>query len=203
MGERRGCGFTLRLNPTGIAEEPWLRGQLLVSEQTNIISADAQTWPEPRELFDLHYEDPDWHPLGLDVNFEEMLEKLSKRGVRTEGLIPVCVTIPAETIAASERLRGPWTENYPQEDKLLEQGWRFLGFEPVELNGLTSALKGIGYKEPSWSQLRARFGRALNEVGLFSDEAVAVQFAEARGIEIPSHAPFDVVGILVLDPIRG
>ncbi|MGB6720901.1 MAG: hypothetical protein WBE72_08920 [Terracidiphilus sp.] len=29
----------------------------------------------------------------------------------------------------------------------------------------------------------------------------ATQFAEVRGAEIPEHAPFDVVGVLVHDPI--
>ena len=97
---------------------------------------------------------------------------------------------------------GPgYFENTPCEDDLLSSGWRSLGFDTVELNGLTSGLKGIGYKEPSWSALRAQFGGTLNEVGLFNDEAMAVQFAEALGAEIPSHAPFEVVGVLVHDPI--
>jgi hypothetical protein len=201
MSERRACGFSLRLNPTGIAEEPWLRGQLLIPEQANIISADSQTWPQPKGLQDLHYEDPDWHPLGIDTDFERMLEKLHKRGVRTEGLVPLCVTVSVETIAASERLRGPWAAQYPHEEELLARGWRFLGFEPVELNGLVSGLKGIGYKEPFRSELQARFGGELNEVGLFSDDAIAAEFAKVVGAEIPSHAPFDVVGILVHDPL--
>jgi hypothetical protein len=201
MGERRACGFTLRLNPSGIAEEPWLRSQLLIPEKANIISADSLTWPQPKELQDLHHEDPDWHPLGIDTDFEEMLEKLHKRGVCTEGLVPLCITVSVETIAASERLRGPWVAQYPHEEELIASDWRFLGFEPVELNGLTSGLKGIGYKEPSWSQLRVQFGGALNEVGLFTDAAIAAEFAKMQGIEIPEHAPFDVVGILVHDPL--
>jgi hypothetical protein len=105
-------------------------------------------------------------------------------------------------VATLVKWSGPeYFDNAPSEDDLLSTGWRFLGFEPVELNGLTSGLKGIGYKEPSWSQLRTQFGPALNEVGLFSDDATAAEFAKVRGLEIPSHAPFDVVGVLIHDPI--
>jgi hypothetical protein len=100
-----------------------------------------------------------------------------------------------------ERCGPGYFDNAQSENDLLSTGWRFLGFDTVELNGLTSGLKGIGYKEPSWSELQAQFGGALNEVGLFSDEATAAEFAKVRGVEIPSHAPFDVVGVLVHEPI--
>jgi hypothetical protein len=40
---------------------------------------------------------------------------------------------------------------------------------------------------------------ALNDVGLISDAMIASQFAKLREVEIPSHAPFQVVGILVHD----
>lgn len=209
MEERRACGFTLRLDPSGIAEEPWLREQLLIPERTNIISADSRIWPQPNELDDFYYEALDWHPLGIDTDYEEMLNKLHKLGVHTEGLIPLCITLPVETIVTSKRLCGPWAANYRHEQELLAQGWHFLGFEPVELNGLTSGLKGIGYREPFRSELQARFGAelqarfgaALNEVGLFTDDTISAEFAKIIGAEIPSHAPFDVVAILIHDSL--
>ncbi|MGA3197587.1 MAG: hypothetical protein ABSD39_21525, partial [Terriglobales bacterium] len=123
-------------------------------------------------------------------------------GIQHEDLSPVCLTINGASMGSLIKRCGPgYFYNAPSEDDLLSTGWRFLGFDAVELNGLTSGLKGIGYKEPSLSELRKRFGGALNEVGLFSDEATAAEFAKVRGLEIPAHAPFDVVGVLIHDPI--
>jgi hypothetical protein len=46
------------------------------------------------------------------------------------------------------------------------------------------------------------FGAALNDMGLSSDAAMASEFGDLRGRQIPSHAPFEVVGILVHDPLK-
>jgi hypothetical protein len=125
---------------------------------------------------------------------------LHEHGIATVGFTSVCLTISGETAAALSE--DHWADHFAvalREEDLLLRGWRFLGFDVAELNGLCSGLKGCGYKEPLWSQLRARFGGALNDVGLFSDATIASQFAGIRGLEIPSHAPFEVVGVLVHD----
>jgi hypothetical protein len=62
--------------------------------------------------------------------------------------------------------------------------------------GLISGLKGCGYKEPTWTQLRVEFGGAVNESGLFTDAAVASEFGRVQGLEVREHAPFVVVGVL-------
>jgi hypothetical protein len=84
-----------------------------------------------------------------------------------------------------------------EEDDLRSNGWQFMGFDVVDLYGLVSGLKGCGYVEPTWSQLRAHFGSYLNELGLFTEWTAAARFAEVRGLQIREHAPFAVIGILV------
>ncbi len=140
------------------------------------------------------------YPLGLRRDPEELFDALHERGIATVGLTPVCLTIGEQT--ATVLSEGHWADHFAcalREEDLVARGWRFLGFDVAELNGLCSGLKGCGYKEPFRSQLRARFGGVLNDVGLFSDATIASQFAEVRGLEIPDHAPFEVVGILVQD----
>lgn len=121
---------------------------------------------------------------------------------QTSGLWPVCVTIyEANVIALIKRYGLGYFENQTDEEALLSLGWRFMGFDVVDLDGLISGLKGCGYVEPAWSQLRNYFANSLNEVGLFNDLSVASQFAEVRGLQIRDHAPFVVAGVLTHDPI--
>jgi hypothetical protein len=155
----------------------------------------------PEEVSKYEMETPWGYPLGSPNNFCDFLSDLQKRGVATVNFTPVCFVISEMTVAAL--CNEGWAYHFaeaPRMDDLLTWGWRFLGFDISELNGLCSGLKGCGYEEPSWSQLRTRFGTALNDVGLFGDATIASQFAKLRGLEIPSHAPFEVVGILVHDP---
>lgn len=203
MRMRISGGFDLRMRVNVQEQDSRLVGQYLLSENQNPISADPWAWTRTDEVGDLIVNDPVSYPLGLPNKLDDLLAALHERGIATANLSPVCLTISEETAQDfCNRFGADYFKDALDDERLMTSGWRFLGFDPVELNGLTSALKGIGYKEPSWSQLRAQFGWELNEVGLFNDEVAAVQFAEVRGVEIPSHAPFDVVGILVHDPIR-
>src|ERR1039458_5913178 len=112
-----------------------------------------------------------------------------ERNIPVSHLFPVCLTVSEEVLTALVERTGPgYFENSPSENNLLSTGWRFLGFDTTELNGLISGLKSFGYEEPSWSQYREQFGGALNDVGLFSDEAKAAEFAKMRGIEIPERS---------------
>lgn len=205
MTKRVSCGFDLRISFELQGEIPAHWNQSLLGPDNRCpISADTMVWIVPNEVDNLIQDSTQtfWNPLGLASNLDLLLNACSELKIPFNNLIPVCLTVSEEALAALVKRTGPsYFENSPSENDLLSTGWRFLGFDTVELNGLISGLKGIGYIEPSWSHYRTRFGDALNEVGLFSDEAIAAQFAEARGIEIPSHAPFDVVGILVHDPV--
>lgn len=201
MTEYYSGGFDLRVPVESLPDDPSLVHQWLVPTNRNRISTDAMTWPIPEEVSKYERETPWSYPLGSPNNFSDLLSDLHKRGVVTLNFTPVCLVISEVAVAALSK--EGWAYHFseaPRMEELLTWGWRFLGFDIAELNGLCSGLKGCGYEEPSWSQLRERFGAALNEVGLFRDATIASQFAELRGLEIPSHAPFEVIGILIHDP---
>ena len=196
-------GFDLRVKFELQKEDLRQVAQYLIQENRNPISADPSVWIRTDGVEEFLFTNSVSYPLGLVSDFEGLLAGLHGRGVATADQTPVSLTISDAVAGSLSREFGSdCFRDAPSDVSLLSCGWCFLGFDTVELNGLTSGLKGIGYKEPSWSQLRTQFGGALNEVGLFADDVTAAQFAEARGKEIPSHAPFEVVGILVHDPLR-
>jgi hypothetical protein len=196
-------GFDLRVSVEFQEDDLRQVAQYLLPENRNPVSADPSVWVRIDGVEEFLFKDPVSYPLGLLNSLDELLAGLHSQGVATANQTPVSLTI-SQAVAEGlwEKYGSDYFRNAPSEMSLLSCGWRFLGFDTVELNGLTSGLKGIGYKEPSLSQLRTQFGGALNAVGLFSDEATAAEFAKVRGVEIPSHAPFDVVGVLVHDPIN-
>jgi len=205
MSRRVSCGFDLRVSAEEQGEIPahWNQS-LLGSDNRCPISADTMVWQMPDEVDRLIQDATQefWNPLGLSNSLDSLLQACRERDISFAELIPVCLTVSMESMNPLIKRCGPgYFENVPDEDGLLLSGWRLLGLDTVQLNGLHSGLKGIGYKEPSWSQYREQFGNHLNDIGLFSDETIASRFAELRGLEIPSHAPFEVVGVLVHDPI--
>lgn len=197
LTEYRSGGFDLRIRVELLADDPSLERQWLLPANRNRISTDAMVWPMPEEVSRFYLETPRSYPLGCLKDYDELLSALRDRGVATANYTPICLTISDATIAALSS--SGWADHFseaPSMKDLIAWGWRFWGFDVAELNGLCSGLKGCGYDEPSWSGLRARFGGALNDVGLFQDPAIAAEFAQIRGLEIPSHAPFEIVGIL-------
>lgn len=201
MTEYYSGGFDMRVPIELLTGDPGLERQWLVPENQNRISADAMVWPMPEEVSRFYEETPRSYPLGCLNSFSELLSALHERGVVTMNYTPICLTISDAMVQALSK-KG-WANHFsgtPKMEDLMTWGWRFLGFDVAELNGLCSGLKGCGYSEPTWSQLRARFGASLNEVGLFRDSTVASEFGQLRGMAIPEHAPFEVIGILVHDP---
>lgn len=205
MTKRFSCGFSLRLN-VELGNYPAEMDEFTLDHaKCSLVSADTSVWPVPKDVDDLIQDAKQdfWNPLGLSRDLEMLLRACRERNIPVAHLLPVCLTVSQKALDTLVRRVGPgYFDNAPSEDDLLSTGWRFLGFDTAELNGLISGLKSFGYEEPSWSQYREQFGDALNEVGLFRDEAKAAEFAKMRGIEIPEHAPFDVTGVLVHDPIR-
>lgn len=199
------CGFDLRVN--ALLEQKCIPDWdqfLLVPDKRSSMSVDTLVWPEPEGMNTFIQDDSQtfWTPLGLASSLKLLIEGCRKQCLPVANSFPVCVTVTEAVLAVLVKRFGSGYFDSPQrESDLLLAGWRFLGFDAVALEGLHSGLKGIGFREPSWSQLRAQFGGSLNEVGLFSDGAVAAKFAETRGAEMQSHAPFEVLGLFVHDPI--
>jgi hypothetical protein len=199
--KRVSLGYDLRVNPNLQKENPSQVNQHLVPGLHSPISADANVWGTTEEIESLTGQIlPDHtNPLHLKES-ADLLDACAKQGIATSGLWPVCFTALESTLMALRERFGPeYFDNLPKEESLLSRGWQFLGFDIVDLDGLISGLKGCGYVEPTWSQLRDYFGNALNKVGLFTDCSVASESAEVRGLQIREHAPFVVVGVLVKD----
>jgi hypothetical protein len=72
------------------------------------------------------------------------------------------------------------------------------GFDIVDIDGLTSGLWGCGLSGPVFGNLIKIYRQHLNKYGLFDVEDVARLFADARGIEVPEHAPFTCVEHFIL-----
>jgi hypothetical protein len=201
--KRVSLGFDLRVNPDLQRENPSQVNQHLIPGRRNPISVDAGVWLETEEIESLTEGIlPDFaNPLHLTKSIDLLVDACGQRGISTSGLWTVCFTsFESNVIALEERFGPGYFDNRPKEEDLLSRGWQLVGFDVVDLSGLISGLKGCGYVEPTWSQLRDCFGSALNEVGLFSDCSTASQFAEVRGLQIQAHAPFVVVGVLIQDP---
>jgi hypothetical protein len=197
--KRVSLGFDLRVNPDLQAENPLQKNQHLEPELYSPVSADAMVWRETDEIESLTEGIlPDFaNPLHLAKSIELLVDACEERGIPTAGLWPVCITtLETNLIALAARYGPEYFESHPEEDEILSRGWRFMGFDVADLGGLISGLKGCGYVEPTWSQLRNSFGRTLNEIGLFSNLQAASEFAEVRGLQIREHAPFVVVGVL-------
>ena len=200
--ERVSLGFDLRLNPDLQKDNPSQQNQHLVPALRSPVSVDQNVWVETEEIESLMDGVlPDFaNPLHLAKSLELLVDACQNRGIATINLWPVCVTTVEPNVIALTARYGPgYFDNQATERDLLSRGWRFVGFDIVDLSGLISGLKGCGYVEPTWSQLRDRFSSDLNDVGLFSDWAAASEFAEVRGLEIREHAPFVVAGLLVQD----
>jgi hypothetical protein len=196
-------GYDLRIVIESLKPDPRQANQRLVPENWHMESADPSVWLRPDAVDQLVAEDTNSYPLGLRNTLQDILSALRNRGIPIADLSPISLTIDEARSKTFYRLFGDeYFRSALTDEDLVSKGWRFLGFDVVELNGLISGLKGIGYQEPMWAQMRAQFGPALNDVGLFGDERQASQFARVRGNQIPTHAPFDVVGLFVHHPIE-
>lgn len=196
--KRVSIGFDLRM-PPDFQKEGVRPDQRLVPDLANPVSADPSVWLRAEEMDSFMQEESRafCNPLNLTNEIGPLLDASPRRQDRSPELWPVCLTTSeAITIALRGRFGRGYFENGQEEEKLLSAGWRLRGLDAVDLDGLISGLKGCGYAEPSWSQLREHFREGLNELGLFRDEGIASRFAEVRGLQIRDHSPFVVVGVL-------
>ncbi len=199
--KRISLGFDVRVSPSLQGDNPLQRSQRLDPERLSPVSADPSVWLEAEGIQSLSEGAlPDFYnPLRLSKSVDLLFDACKNRGISITDLWPICVTGYEPNLLALAGRYGPgYFDNQVDEAELLSRGWRLMGIDVLDLDGLISGLKGCGYVEPMWSQLRARFAGSLNEIGLFTEPSAASQFAEVRGLEIREHAPFTVVGVLTL-----
>jgi len=201
--KRISLGYDLRTNPSLLKVNPSQEKQSLAPGVWNPISADPSVWlaPEGAEYLRQGVLPHFFNPLYLANSLNQLADEYTRQGISTAGLWPISITTcETNIVALVERYGSGYFEDHSEEAELLSQGWRSMGFDVVDFDGLISGLKGCGYVEPARSQLRTHFGGSLNEHGLLPDVATAAQFAEVRGLEIRDHSPFVVVGVLTNEP---
>lgn len=202
---RIALGFDLRTDPTSalINAPPISNNQTLSPGLRYCFCADPSVWQRAESLDRLIRTSPSgiWNPLTLGNSLEAMLEACDDGGVATSEMVRVALTSSVSNAVALVERYGPgWFENLPTEEALVGDGWCLKGFDVIDLRGLISGLNGCGYSAGSVRKLRKIFGRFLNKMGLFDLYSRAAQFGETRGLQIPEHAPFVVVGVLVQQP---
>ena len=198
--KRVSLGFDLRVDPNFHREVSSQIGQRLVPEISDPISADPNVWPQPPGVASLWQGAlPEFsNPLNLARSLALLRDASDERAVSVTAATPVCLTsFQTNIVALVERFGTGYFDDQTDEKELLSQGWQFMGFDVVDLDGLISGLKGCGYAESSRSQLRSHFGASLNNLGLFTQWEVAARFAEVRGLQMRKHSPFVVVGVFV------
>jgi hypothetical protein len=79
-------------------------------------------------------------------------------------------------------------------DDLTRAGWICLGFD-VANDWFCSGLMNCGYSKDDKVALSKRYGRELNEFGLFISEQTASSFCASAGSRVSEHAPFITYGI--------
>ncbi|HZR56768.1 MAG TPA: hypothetical protein VFA74_07835 [Terriglobales bacterium] len=195
-------GYDLRINPAIQISNPAQTENCLIPALCNSISADPNVWVGPREVETLMQNGDTGisNPLHLAKELDSLIHVRHSLHTSITDLVNVCITSSeANLIALVERYGQGWFEARVKEEELPSQGWTFKGLDVVDLDGMISGLKGCKYVDGSRTKLGTYFGSYLNDVGLFNDALIASQFAEVRGLEIPAHSPFVVVGLLIKD----
>ncbi len=160
-------GFDLRSDPAQDNHHPIRDDQRLTPDLQSPISADPAVWPSPpgaEQLWPGLLQDFS-NPLNLAKDLDLLETTYSQRSISTADLWPICITAHRTIADVLAKRYGPgYFDCFVEASELKSKGWRHLGFDVIDLNGLISGLKGCGYTEPLWSHLRNEFQAYLNEV---------------------------------------
>ncbi|WP_431046635.1 hypothetical protein [Roseateles sp. L2-2] len=160
------------------------------------LSADPAVWPRPSNIDEFLNRQVDEvvNPLTLSVRPEILVDRL--RRLNSEAFVSVALSLSELCCEALIDRFGPgWFENLEAEKEAMSAGWKHCGFDVVDLRGLISGIFGVG----------SAFGRSvggawltqqLNDSGLISTRAAAMEFSQVMGLHLQSHAPFVPVGVL-------
>lgn len=168
-------------------------------QNLKVLSGDPNVWERPREVYDLLDQDPEYviNPLTLATNFEFLKKKMPSNVA--EYSMPMAISLSSKAISCViEKYGSFWFSDLMSEDDLLSQGWDFMGFDVLDINGLYSGINGCGYKEDTRELLKRNFSKYFNDFSLISLYQKAVEFSDISNREIPAHAPFYSVGIFTL-----
>ena len=105
----------------------------------------------------------------------------------------VAVTVAYGPLSADQR--AEWDERTTEVTPAVPSPeWDRLGYD-VSDDWLLSGLSNCGYHGDEVGPMRERWGRHLNEYGLFDDAGTAGEFMTVTDERVEEHAPFFVYGL--------
>jgi hypothetical protein len=181
-------GFDLRV-ARGI-DEPWFPEYLLRKEVKSVVSVDPMVFPvspneENRRLQAGAF--PKMNLLGL-------LTSLPLDAGLEPHEFKIAATVNKEVCEKLVRKIGTPLTTGPLStaSDLASGGWKWLGYDVVDMNGLISGLLNCG---PNSLESEVKFSPYINEFALFDNFQVANDYAATRDEEIPNHSPFYPVSL--------
>jgi len=201
--EIRALGYELRQQPRTSADlaipgRPDYASEFLLwaDEKRKILSIDWLVWPRILTILDDFTKDERW-ALGLFMPSDQLPSLEMAYGMaqsknldvsRSVGLF-VSAVIPSHSNKVYDRLlETPLaTENIVAP---IFNTFETYGYDVAD-TGTISALTNCGYRSDSERQaVKDRFGKKLNQHGLFSNVEDALEFAECSNLRVLEHAPF-------------
>lgn len=202
MEHRPTClGFQVRISVAGLPSL-WSSERramyLLTPGIARPLSVDVAVWPTAtnaglaRQLFEDYTDEPHSDPNGLGVYH------LSARGARIgrdlDPAVGHVVGLTARESIAHQLSLVHSIEPRDGREDLVSLGAQFLGFDVCDVS-LLSGLMNCGTSPLEHENLRRSFGSALNSHGLFDEQSVASRFGDEISRIVPSHAPFQPIGL--------
>ncbi len=190
-------GFDLRVDTKSDAAISTINNikndQLIRPDVRSVLSADPLVWPRDALIEEIYNRDNSTNPFGF---FNSPLPSNIPR-IQHVKLVQICMTIMYLDFVILEEFYGPkmFGTQFTEAD-LTRTGWRRRGYDVIDIRRMISGLSGCGYNLSTKDLLRENFTRCINRFGLLRTVNAARAFSEVRGLQIRSHAPFVVVGVL-------
>jgi hypothetical protein len=164
---------------------------LLREEIIRPLSVDEAVWPclkddsLSREIF----LDPEDSPNGLRLHSIKFKAALPVKN----AAILLAITVQ-EPDANQLRARHKISSSLINVRKLHSHGFDLLGYDVADA-WFASGLANCGYAPGTKINVSARYGKALNDYGLFSGIIEAGLFRVECDKRVPEHAPFTILGL--------
>jgi hypothetical protein len=181
-------GFDVRVARE--TDAPWFPEYLLRKEVKFVVSVDPMVFP---------------------VSPNEESRRLQAGASPKENLLGLLTSLPLDAGSESHVWKISATINKEVCDKLESKfgtplttgllstasdlasgGWKWLGYDVVDMNGLISGLLNCG---PNSLESEIKFSPYINEFALFDNFQIAKEYAAIRDAEIPNHSPFYPVSL--------
>ncbi len=132
------------------------------------VSGDPNVWRRRKDIEALLNDNVGSlsNPLTLARSLDDLLSACKDRDIAPEDMVSIALTCgESNLIALEQRFGNGWFEQSQDELLLISAGWKFGGFDILDLNGLVSGLNGTGYKPDMARAFFACFSNFLSDRG--------------------------------------